>query len=358
MRIIHLIGDINIAESGPTQSVNCIVDGFSKYQKNSFTLELWTFSSSETLPEHIKSFKPRKKLFYFSWSFTKKIWKERKSIDIIHLHGMWLYFHFYILFIAFFSKIKVVLSPRGSFAIEALKQGKNFTKKILLNVIKILLYKVNAFHATSDQEKKDILRIYKNAKIFNVPNCINSNDINFNNKNDFENKFIWIGRLHPIKNLEFLLETFNEKKNLNLEVYGPINSDYSIKLCNHFKSNNIKFMNNLTVKSKNITINKSKFLVMTSFSENFGIVILESLIQGTPVIVSDALPWKDIEDYSAGFTYKANDQLDFISKLELANKMTDSDYLKYSNNAKNYAYEKFSQQSVVKNLKEMYLCLV
>ena len=51
---------------------------------------------------------------------------------------------------------------------------------------------------------------------------------------------------------------------------------------------------------KNYLISNANCILLPSFNESFGIVVVESLSLRTPVIVSDGTPWKNISN-KAGF---------------------------------------------------------
>lgn len=79
---------------------------------------------------------------------------------------------------------------------------------------------------------------------------------------------------------------------------------------NFFKKKIIN-LKNKTINLKNKTIfqdsQKKKlfsqydFLVLPSMSENFGLVILESLARGLPVLTTNETPWNEIEKKGAGW---------------------------------------------------------
>jgi glycosyltransferase involved in cell wall biosynthesis len=63
----------------------------------------------------------------------------------------------------------------------------------------------------------------------------------------------------------------------------------------------VKFIGHIEGKEKDKLIAESYVLVLPSHSENFGMVVVEALAQGTPVIASRGTPWEDLKDYKAGY---------------------------------------------------------
>ena len=57
----------------------------------------------------------------------------------------------------------------------------------------------------------------------------------------------------------------------------------------------VSFIGNVSGEEKELFLRKAKCLVMPSHTENFGIVAVEAMAQGTPVIASKNTPWEIIE---------------------------------------------------------------
>lgn len=149
---------------------------------------------------------------------------------------------------------------------------------------KIIYKKVSFFHCTTVDEKnksKIILKKNYNFEIF--PNYI-SKDIlkmyKFRNKKDF----LYLGRLHPKKNIEKIILAFNDfhikKQNFHkLYIVGSGNISYLKKLkkiTNSLSLNKkIIFTGKKNFLEKFKYINKCKFLIFFSKTENFGNVVLE-----------------------------------------------------------------------------------
>ena len=99
-------------------------------------------------------------------------------------------------------------------------------------------------------------------------------------------------------------------------------------------------------------VKKSSFLILPSFSENFGMVVLESLCYGLPVITSESTPWKRVKDLKAGFVCGV-DQESIIDALIKSHSLTNKEYKEMSQNALNLASE-YSLNSVAKIMLESY----
>ena len=239
--------------------------------------------------------------FYF-WIF-----KNIKKFKVININSIFFYNSFLlILLLTLFNK-DYFLTTRGELEDGAIKYKKPL-KKLYLILLKFLKKPI-FIHSTSLQEKK-----------FNIKNITYSTNheifknyfkkSKFSNQNSKKlNQILYLGRLHPKKGIENLIKSFDllgdkiKFKNFRLIIVGKGSIKYENYLKTIAKNNikNIHFLGHLDFKEKYQILNNSKVLVIPSYSENFGIVVLESLSCGVPVIASKYTPWKILKRFNAGF---------------------------------------------------------
>jgi glycosyltransferase involved in cell wall biosynthesis len=107
-------------------------------------------------------------------------------------------------------------------------------------------------------------------------------------------KILFLGRVSKIKGLDILLPAIAKvvKKNPNiiLLIVGPDYENYKEKLLLIIKSlkieNKVKFLGKLDRSLINKAYVDSDIFVLPSYSENFGLTIIESLACGCPVIIT------------------------------------------------------------------------
>ena len=125
-------------------------------------------------------------------------------------------------------------------------------------------------------------------------------------------KFLYVGRLVPVKNLEFLIEKFNQHPELELTVIG-----FGI-LENKLKSiakDNIHFLGAVDNEKLPTYYQNADIFILPSLSEPWGLVVEEALNNGTPVMVSEQVGCaEDLVNENTGvvFSLKKND---FDTKL-------------------------------------------
>lgn len=241
----------------------------------------------------------------------KKSIKYLKKSQIIHFSSIFFPVTLPLLVISISLGKIVVISPRGELYDAAL-EIKPKSKYLWLMLIKNLQKKID-FHATNEYEAGLIKKFFPKAKSVEVIN--NFIKIPVINAVPIENKFIFLGRINPIKNIHILIKAFylliekTEDTSINLVVVGSARLAYEKKYFEELRfqvkelglDDRVFFKGHLEGEEKEKELASAKALILPSKSENFGNVVLEALAQGTPVIASTGTPWKILDQEKSGF---------------------------------------------------------
>ncbi|WP_316832705.1 XrtY-associated glycosyltransferase XYAG1 [Pedobacter aquatilis] len=268
----------------------------------------------------------------------KKIAQDTKPI--IHIHAWWNLVSVFSCFVAKWYKVPVVLSPRGMLTSYTQYNRNTLAKRIIHSVIGKRLLKYCHIHATSEQEKEDILRIVRPKNITVIPNLVNVayqvsgieyqvssieyrvSSIKYQEELKAESikakaksweqktgsreqgyekssfKLIFLSRIEEKKGLDLL---FDALALLNIDwtltIAGSGDDIYveslkrkaeSLKL-----SSRINWIGQVSNEDKFEIISQHDLLVLTSYNENFANVVIESLSVGTPVMLSEKVGLSD-----------------------------------------------------------------
>ncbi len=259
-----------------------------------------------------------------------------KKYNLVHLNSIFFYINFFLIFVLNFLKVKYCISPRGETEKEAIIYKKKL-KLFYLFFLKKILGKNILFHTTSDKENSDTRKIFgKQYRYYILRNLIEINKIkkkiNFKNLESKKN-LLYLGRIHPKKNLENCINAFIKSfknfkdKNIKFIIAGTGSKNYINSLKQIvFKKNfqdKVLFIGFIKLDEKKRIFRNTKFLILTSHSENFGNVILESILNETPVLVSKNLPWSNIKRFNVGHLFAKNEKetsLTLISKFNSTTK--------------------------------------
>lgn len=288
--------------------------------------------------------------------------KNFRGIDVIHLNGMINRVSLFLIPFIILSKKPVIISPRGELFNAATKR-KPLIKKIIFLLYSLIKNRVS-FHATARSEEEMIKKYFGEVKVYTQPNFIKANYLD---KNEISNQdFLFLGRMNPIKNIHTLIEAASNsqlfmKSDSRLILAGEARLEYEVIYLNELKSlindlgmqEKVVFKGHVGGETKEKLLNQCYFLVLPSESENFGNVVLESLMAGTPVIASYGTPWESLNESHAGYWVKSSVE-SLKDVLNKALKMTENDYLDYSYNAKNLVRSSFDIESQANNWIEIY----
>lgn len=200
------------------------------------------------------------------------------------------------------KKRKVIVASRGMLAPSAIAV-KGFKKKLFLKWARLRgLYSHVIFHATNATEEQHIKEaIGKNAMVQVADNFPAVKVIPLSRKSGKESgvlRLVNIARIAPEKNLEFALEMLREVKDgkVRFEVYGPVYNEDYFNRCKSIAeqlpaSCEVKFMGPVSPEKITEILMRQDLMFMPTRGENFGHIILESLMAGTPVLTSDQTPF-------------------------------------------------------------------
>tara|TARA_Y100000389_G_C17442760_1_gene509674 strand:+ start:885 stop:2042 length:1158 start_codon:yes stop_codon:yes gene_type:complete len=283
--------------------------------------------------------------------------------DIIHNHQLWRMPNIYPSLIKKSKDIKIILSPRGSLSTNHLKTSK-YKKYIFSKFFgqNKMLLDCDAFHATSIKEKNEIRFLGYKQPIAIIPNGVNipsKKRINFKFKND--TKFLFLGRIHPIKGIDLLIEAWADielkNENCTLEIcgyYEDINYYNSLKnQINKLGLKNIFFSRKVSGEEKEKKYLNNDIFILPSQSENFGLVIAEAMSYGLPVITSDQTPWSVIKKNNYGWVAKLN-KTDMSSAIFSAINSNPEDLKIMGEAGRTYIKNSFSWDMLSKRYIEFY----
>ena len=244
---------------------------------------------------------------------------------VVHIHAWWNLVSILSCLVAKWYKIPVVLSPRGMLTAYTQHNRNSFFKKILHRSIGKNLLQYCHIHATSEQEKQDILEIVTPKSIIIIPNLVNfqlpvlSSPLAVPHKplmvDDSPFRLIFLSRIEEKKGLELLFDALSLLDiDWQLTIAGSGKKEYVASLKAKAQSlkldHRINWIGQVSDQEKYNLMAKHDLLALTSFNENFANVVIESLSVGTPILVSGQVGLSD---------YVKERQLGWVCRLEATN---------------------------------------
>ena len=281
----------------------------------------------------------------------KEYIKEFGIPDIIHAHNF-----LYAGIIAEFIKDEygvnyIVTEHSSSFVRNKLSSGKI---KSIENVAKNAL-KVTAVSSSLN----NILKEYTKTNIDLLPNIVDD----FFFQKEFQNKisknfiFLHIASLDKNKNQELLIKSFEKIAKLNHNVYLNIaGSGYMKKYLESLVKKldiekQVNFLGRITQERVREEMMKSDCFVLSSNFETFGVVLIEALACGLPLIATKCGGPEDIVNKQNGILMDVENQLQLedamMTMYKNANKY---DKQKLRSDAK----DRFGEKAFIKNAMKYY----
>jgi glycosyltransferase involved in cell wall biosynthesis len=163
-------------------------------------------------------------------------------------------------------------------------------------------------HATSMAERRDIRAAGLRNPIAVIPNAVDIPASLPERKRVSPNRrVLFLGRLHPVKGLDNLLEAWANVRPVDWELTlaGPDEEGYRAKLeaiiGQRGLANDVRFVGSVEGEDKWKLYRSADLFVLPTKSENFGIAIAEALACGLPVITTKGAPWQELLTHRCGW---------------------------------------------------------
>lgn len=210
----------------------------------------------------------------------------------------------------------VIVAPWGEFAWASFKQ--KYPKKLVFVQLARLfgLYNNVTWRASSEYEKLDIIKVMKikskdihiigDLPIKNILDVILTK-ASKSTSDTKDLKIVFLSRISREKNLDYALRVLSKvKAKVVFDIYGPAENSNYWKKCQELIRelpanvlvNYLGAVNGNQV--VNVFSNYDLFLFPTG-GEAYGHVIAESLVSGTPVLISTETPWRNLESDGLGW---------------------------------------------------------
>ena len=247
-------------------------------------------------------------------------------------------------------KVQVILAPRGMLGEGALNI-KPLKKKIFLKLFRSFGFsrKIN-WHATAASEAAEIKQYFgEESKVHIATNLSAVMAENFPKKKKEEGSLnlFFLSRISKKKNLKAALQSLssvNKLYKINFSIIGPVEEEKYWQEClkiidalpENIRVKNIGSIPNQRLKSE---LKDQHFMLLPTYHENFGHVIMESWQNACPVIISNNTPWEQLEQKKIGFDIPLEQEEQFIKAIEKVTAMEQAEYSDWSKAAFDFAKE-------------------
>lgn len=306
--------------------------------------------------------------YAFSLPLTRWLWQHIVEYTIVHIHALFSYTTTAAMAICRIKNIPYIIRPNGMLCEWSLGQA-SLRKNIYLTLTERA--NINAsrmIEFTSAQEKKESLQLGFKPEGFichyglHTPRPISGARAELRKMLKAKEDtpiVLFISRLHPKKGLDSFIPALGAIKNKNFifAIAGKGEERYEAKIDRLLSEVGIAGRTRRTGFAegweKELLLQGSDIFVLPSYSESFGLAVLEAMASGLPVVITDRVGvHTDVKEYAAGIVTACSgkETTDAVSNL------LDNEGLRKAmgENGKKLAGDKFTWEKAAGNIAGVY----
>ena len=289
---------------------------------------------------------------------------QRNGKTVFHLHSMW---NWYVHRVAVWcrgNKVPYVWSPHGSLTPWAMRY--HWWKKLLAWWLyqRADLKGAAGFHVTVEEEEQDVRRMGFGQSVVVAPlgSEVGGEEIGGERRWTEEGcdrrDVVFVGRIHPKKNIDGLIKAFARVRGAWLIIAGPDENGYLDVLKRladriGLGDDEIVFAGPVYGEEKTKLYRHAWVSVLPSHSENFGGVVVEALAQGTPVVASKGTPWQVLAEKGCGWWVETSVE-GIAAGLQAALKISEAEREAMAERARALVSERYSWKASAEKVVELY----
>lgn len=247
--------------------------------------------------------------------------------DVVQISGVFSATSVLALVMARVFRCPVVLSPHGALMPWAINSGRGRGRRTKLAALKMLspwLSHLAGWHTASQLEADGLTLLMQQGHLpsgtptVQVPHGVFPEDIPPLD-NDWSGPakpptLVFLGRVHPVKRLELLVQALailrHQHPEARLLIAGPVqDSAYAARLSWLIRSLDlhqaVTFCGLVSGPQKAELLRLASALWLCSHMESFGLVVLEALSHGTPAVTTVQTPWACLQTEQVGHHVEA-----------------------------------------------------
>lgn len=257
------------------------------------------------------------KVWYFPCGVGRRLYRspvmggalqtQAGTFDVLHLHSVFLWPTTVAACVARRERIPYVIAPRGMLVDELIRRKGTLIKRAWIEIFeRANIAHAAGIHVTSEVEKNELKALgLKSQRVFVIANGIDlpaSAEVQTNAGRPY---VLFLGRVNWKKGLDRLIPAMAYAPGIDLVVAGNDEEGYRPHLQEianrHGVADRVKFVGPVDGAKKWSLIRGASVFTLPSYSENFGIAVLEAMACAVPIVVTPEVGLADeVEKAGAG----------------------------------------------------------
>lgn len=379
IKAFHVLGYLAPRYGGPSKSSVSLGQAMEKY---CVSASWWATATREEqqelahLGEQAHLFPPRFPHFWYrSPPLARALETAIDETDILHLHQVWDYPLYAAARLARQRGKPYVVSPRGIFNHPWRYAG--LKKQLYLRLIALpFLNAASVIHAVVPAELSGFRQVGIKAPYVVIPNGINPGEFEkMPHPNYAEDLWpllkgrkvvLFLGRLSPEKGLDVLVGSWRfvakEEPSAFLVLAGPDNKGYgaTIKMlagkCDLDKK--VLFTGMVQGKEKRALLGRADLLVLPSYSETIGMVVLEALASVKPCVITTGCNFPEVQEVGAGYVVPTGDKAALSNALLKMLALSDAQRQEMGGRGRQLVMKEYTWDTIARKMLTVYRCIL
>ncbi len=376
MRVLHCISGLSVASGGPSRCVPALCAGLAALGNDVTLVAGECRPGEETAPV---ASSVHTVLLPVQWprkvgrSPAMREWLAMWAggFHVLHSNGLWMWPAKYLSMAARQQNAPLVVTPHGLLEPWCLRHHR-LRKKVAWHLwAKKMLAQAACLHATCEAEVQSIRRVGLGNPVAVIPNGVDLAEFERTaaagppadqlDVPDDRRLALFLSRVHPKKGLLNLVRAWAAldgcAEDWHLVVVGPDEAGHRAEVEAAARREGVaarvSFPGPVYGESKAALMAHAEVFVLPTFSENFGIVVAESLAAGTPVVTTTGAPWKELETNGCGWWIEIGVE-PLVEALEDALGRSPADLRRMGERGRRLVEEKYTWDRIAEQMIEVY----
>ena len=347
MKVLHVIPSVGPLRGGPSFVIQAMTKGLAGRG-----CEVHVATTDDNGPGHLPvplgcpvqrdgvtywHFARQQEFYTFSWPLARWLSKHVKEFDLVHIHALFSFPATAAAYAASSHRVPYVIRPLGTLSRWGIENRRPWLKRASMRWIDgPAIRRAAAVHYTSEQEREEALAVAPPHHAVVIPNPV---DFQFDREAATpewltlhypqlagKRTILFLSRIDPKKGIDLLLAAFAlvhaAASDTALVVVGEGETAYVQSLKDRARALGIEadvvWTGFLEGAAKCSALAHASVYTLPSYSENFGVAVVEAMAAGLAVVVSDQVGiHREITAAEAGLVVSGKPELlaDAILKL-------------------------------------------